>query len=151
MKLSKKNMTKLLNADYRKQILSQMSDKRLSELFIYDYAHYVVDNQIVSRDMSLKDDKKSYYGFQPLGILCYVDKNNNVQRQFFEFNIVNHFLKDYDGDSAVDVIECVLIMWYKENKDILNFNYELIDKNLVELEKEYTKNHKKEDNNENKK
>lgn len=145
MKLSKKNITKLLDSEYRSKILSMISEEQQIKLMIPQYARYVVDSQIISRAEQFKNDKNAYYGFSPISFLCAVMSNGLIDKKLFEFNIVNHFLKDTDGNSAVDVVKCILIMWKKEQKDIVDFNVEKIDAELVRLDEEFAKQ-KTEDN-----
>ena len=52
-------------------------------------------------------------------------------------------MKDYDGSSAIDVVKCILILWSKEDKSIKSFDYEVIDKELVRLDKEIEEKKKK--------
>ena len=69
--------------------------------------------------------------------------DGEVEKRFFEFNIINHFLKDYDGSSAIDVVKCILILCSKEDKSIKSFDYEVIDKELVRIDKESEEKKKK--------
>lgn len=138
--LSKKTLSKLIQPDFRSRILKTYIPTSLG---LEQYAKYVVDSQIVSRDKSLENDKKSYFGFQPINVLCYVSNSGSVVKKFIEFNSVNHFLKDYKGEIAIDVVKCMLILLYLENKkDVKNFDYELIDAELQRLENMYVEQQK---------
>ena len=131
--LNKKTLTKLLNTSFRKNILSSYTkDKYL----INDYARYVVDSQILQRMNGYENDAKSGWGFPQLNILCCIKKDGNIEKKFFEFKTINHFLKEKDGDSAVEVVKCILLLWKKSDPEILNFDYEKIDAELVKLDKE---------------
>lgn len=70
-------------------------------------------------------------------MICCVRKNGKVEKRLFEFSTVNHFLKDKDGDSAFEVLSCMLIMWLNaEKSSIESFDYEKIDAELVRLDEE---------------
>jgi len=138
--LSKKVLTKLLNADFRKKILDTYTKDNYK---LFPYAKYIVDSTIMSRDKTREKDKNYGYGFSPINIVCAVLKDGTVQKRFLEFNTINHFLKDYQGAFAIEVAKCILILWLNENKNIKDFDYEVIDKELVKLEQEYIAAQKK--------
>jgi len=138
--LSKKVLTKLLDADYRKTILKTYTNDNYK---LFPYAKYLVDSTIMSRDKTYEKDKNYGYGFSPLGIVCAVMKDGTIQKRFLEFNTVNHFLRNYQGEFAIEVIKCILILWLNEDKHIESFDYELIDKELVKIEKEYLEKQKR--------
>ena len=53
-------------------------------------------------------------------------------------NQINHFLKESNGEKAVEVAQCILLQWYSESKKhILNFNVQSIDAFLTNMEKQY--------------
>lgn len=132
--LNKKTITKLLNPAFRKKILDSY---KKDTYLINDYARYVCDSQILQRMKGYENDSKSGWGFPQLNILCCIRKNDEIDKRFFEFNVVNHFLKDHDGDSAIEVIKCMLILWMNTEKtSIKNFDYEKIDAELARLDKE---------------
>lgn len=136
--LSKKSLTKLLDADFRNSILTAFSNTLNNKKYgIIEYAKYVVDSQIMSRAKNLENDKKSYFGFSPINVLCAIDKNGKMITKFFEFKVINHFLKEYKGNFAIDVVKCILLMWLNENKNIDSFNYMKIDNELAKIEKQY--------------
>lgn len=139
LKLSKKNVTKLLNPEFRKRVLSTVPLAWIKKTKADAYAYYVTDSQIVNRDKSLACDKKSCYGFSPLNILCAVKKDGVVETHLMEFNIVNHFLVKKDGDAAAEVVLCMLVLWLAEDKmkTIRDFDVETIDKALHKLELEF--------------
>lgn len=134
--LNKKKITKLLGSEFRKLILGSVHWP-LETKKIPAYARYVVDSQIAYRSKKFENDKAAYYGYNPIYPLCAILKNGTIDKRFFEFNIVNHFLKDKDGDSAVEVVKCILVEWCKENKDIKDFDINVIDAELARIEKEY--------------
>ena len=137
MNLSKKTLTRLLNASFRKSILREVQkNKRLSQMGIFDAAKYFVDSQIIQKMQGHDNDKKSGWGFPQLNILCAVKDDGSVEKKLFEFKTVNHFLKDKDGDAAVEVVACILAIWAKNDKTVANFNYEKIDAELVKLDQE---------------
>ena len=132
--LSKKNLTKLLNPAFRKKILDSY---KKDTFLINDYARYVVDSQIIQRMKGLESDAKAGWGFPQLNMLCCIKKDGTIEKKLFEFNSVNHFLKDEDGDTAVDVVKCILILWLQADKKCIeSFDYEKIDAELVRLDKE---------------
>ena len=143
--LSKKRITKLLNASFRKQILDSVDwTKADQHKKIPQYARYIVDSQIAYRSKQFENDKSAYYGFNPIYPLCAILKDGGIDKRFVEFNIVNHFLKEKDGDSAVEVVKCMLIEWCKENKQIQDFDIDKIDAELAKIEKEYLEKQKTE-------
>lgn len=139
LKLSKKNVTKLLNPEFRKHVLSTVPAAWIKKTKADAYAYYVTDSQIVSRDKSLANDKKSCYGFSPLNVLCAVKSDGVVETHLMEFNIVNHFLVKKDGDSAAEVVLCMLVLWLAEDKlkTIRDFDIDTIDKALYKLEQDF--------------
>ena len=141
LKLSKKNVTKLLNPEFRKCVLSTVPAEWIKKTKADAYAYYVTDSQIVSRDKSLANDKKLCYGFSPLNTLCAVKKDGVVETHLMEFNIVNHFLAKKDGDSAAEVVLCLLVLWLSEDKmkTIKDFDIDTIDKALYKLEQDFLK------------
>ena len=141
-KLSQKTMTKLLGEAYRKSLLQQMKGEIATE--IRDYAKYVTDSQILQRMSGYENDSKSGWGFPQLNILCCFKDDGSFEKKFFEFRVVNHFLKDQDGDSAADVVACILWLWKCSDKSIASFNYEKIDAELVKIDKEIAEKQAKE-------
>lgn len=133
--LTKKTLTKLLNADFRKSILNTYTKDTYK---LFPYAKYVVDSTIMSRDKNHEKDKNYGYGFSPLGIVCAVMKDGSVKKRFLEFNAVNYFLRDYKGAFAIEVVKCILILWLNEEKSsIQDFDYMKIDAELAKIEKAY--------------
>ena len=102
--ITKKKLTKLLDARYRRNVILQMSETKKQVYKIPQYARYVVDSQIVHRDPSRENDKEYGYGFSPVNFICAVMKDGTVAKRFFEFNTVNHFLRKKDGESACEVV-----------------------------------------------
>ena len=111
-----------------------------------EYARYVVDEQILHRDTTLENDKDSSYGFSPINFLCAVTADGTVKSRMFEFNIVNHFLHLKEGENACEVVEAILLMWKAEDKTISNFNPDIIDRYLSEVEKSYVKENQPDEN-----
>jgi hypothetical protein len=140
--ITKKKMTKLLNNEYRRSIISSISHYKLQKYNLIAYSRYVIDSQIVHRDKSLENDKNAYYGFSPINIICAILNDGTIIKKFIEFNIINHFLHERDGNSACEVLQCILIDWIKDNKNIKNFDIELIDAELEKIEKDYIKEQK---------
>ena len=135
--LSKKNITRLLNPGRRRAVLAAASSEKRRALKTAEYARYVVDEQLKNRDYALAGDKSSSWGFPPIGFLCSVKADGSVQNRLFEMNIVNHFLKDEDGDAACEVVEAVLLMWKAEDRSIRDFDPDAIDGYLAEAERKY--------------
>lgn len=135
--MQKKFMTRLLNADYRKRILLSMSEKKIVEYKIRQYARYTVDKCIIGRNKEHENDKDWAYGFSPLEVLAYVAKDGKLNTMLCEFNTVNHFLKNKDGDTAVEVVTCVLIDWVRRDKTIRDFDIDAIDAGLAKMEADY--------------
>ena len=68
-------------------------------------------------------------------MICCIRKSGEIDKRLFEFGTVNHFLKDQDGDTALEVLSCILIMWLKSEKSsIESFDYEKIDTELARLD-----------------
>lgn len=143
--LTKKRITKLLDANFRKSILNKISDIKRVETKIRQYARYVVDSAIINRDTTKENDKEYGYGFSPIQFICAVMKNNSIEKRIIEFNIINHFLIKKDGESACEVVECILIEWLLEDKSIKNFDIDIIDNELAKIESEYVQNELKSD------
>lgn len=145
MKFSKKNVTKLINPVFRKKVLESVPQKWLQETKAVAYSYYVTDSQIISRSKELADDKNACYGFSPLNTLCAVRKDGVVETQLMEFNIVNHFLAKNDGDSAAEVVLCMLVLWLSQDKlkTIKDFDIDTIDAALHKLETEFIEANKK--------
>lgn len=142
-RLTDKTLTRLLDKNFRARLLSYYK----TDIYKIDnYAKYVVDSQIVQRDLAHKDDKTANYGLQPLTVLCAVLNDGTVKKRLFECKTINHFLVKYDGFSAIEVVKCILLMWLNEEKSIIrDFDYEVIDKALVELDKQYKPQEKQEE------
>jgi hypothetical protein len=132
--------TKFLNDSFRHQFLQQnsrfMNDESLQ---LKQYARYVCDSQILNRSKEHEKDKNASYGFSPINFLCAIHQDGSMSKMLFEFKIVNHFLKDKDGDRAVEVVECMLIDLLKNCKTIKTFDIDIIDAELKKIEDEYLK------------
>ena len=136
--LSKKKITKLLNKVFRKRIIDSVNwNGSMGLKKIPAYARYAVDSQIVHRSKEFADKKDAFYGFNPIYPLCAVMQDGTIDTRFIEFNIVNHFLQEMNGEAAVEVVICMLIEWCKENKQIKDFDIDVIDKELARVEREY--------------
>lgn len=132
--------TKFLNDDFRQSFLrlnaKLLLDKKLQ---IPQYARYVCDSQILYRSKEHENDKNAGYGFSPINFLCAIHKDKTMSKTLFEFKIVNHFLKDKDGEKAVEVVEVMLIDLVKNDKSIETFDVDTIDVELKKIEDEYLK------------
>lgn len=133
-KLNQKTLTKLINGKYRKSLLSKLNLKKTFGLS--EYAKYVVDSSIMQKIPEYEDNAKSGWGFPQLNIICSIKKDGTIEKKLFEFKSINHFLKDKDGDSAVEVVECILALWANEDKSIVSYDYEKIDAELVKLDEQ---------------
>lgn len=78
-----------------------------------------------------------------MNFICAVMKDGSVDKRFFEFGAVNHFLKEKDGDSACEVVEAILVEWAKGDKNIKDFDMQVIDDELAKIEAEYVEEQKK--------
>lgn len=139
MFLSKKKLTKLLNKEFRDSILCKCKADKYQ---VNEYAKYVVDSQIAARSDELKNDKDAFYGFSPIGFICAVKKDGNIEKKLLEMNTVNHFLREYKGQYAIDVVKCVLLLWLQQDKEIESFDYMKIDAELARIEQEYLEREK---------
>ena len=135
--ITKKRLTKLINGDFRRSILASMPEKKKMAYKIRPYAQYVTDLCIVHRNVEHEKDKNWNYGFTPIQCLGACMKDGTISKRFFEFNPVNHFLKDKDGDSAREVVEAILVEWAKEDRDIVDFDMDRIDAEFAKIEAEY--------------
>ena len=133
-KLNQKTLTKLINSKYRKSLLSKLNLKKTFGLS--EYAKYVVDSSIMQKIPEYEDNAKSGWGFPQLNIICSIKKDGTIEKKLFEFKSINHFLKDKDGDSAVEVVQCILALWANEDKSIVSYDYEKIDAELVKLDEQ---------------
>jgi hypothetical protein len=130
--------TKFLNDDFRQSFLNLnsklLADKKLQ---IPQYARYVCDSQILHRSKEYENDKNAGYGFSPINFLCAIHKDKSFSKTLFEFKIVNHFLKNKEGEKAVEVVEAMLLDLVKNDKSIETFDVDLIDAGLKKIEDEY--------------
>lgn len=130
--------TKFLNDGFRKSFLNLNSkllvDKKLQ---IPQYARYICDSQILHRSKEYENDKNASYGFSPINFLCAIHKDKSMSKTLFEFKIVNHFLKDKEGEKATEVVEVMLIDMVKSDKSIETFDIDIIDAELKKIEDEY--------------
>ena len=124
-------------------MIEQLSQARREAYKIPQYARYVVDSQIVHRDPSKENDKEYGYGFSPVNFICAVMKDGSVDKRFFEFNTVNHFLREKDGDSACEVVEAILVEWAKGDRNVKDFDMQVIDDELAKIEAEYVEEERK--------
>lgn len=135
--LSKKRLTKMLNPAFRATLLNGISPDKLRKYKIPQMARYVIDSQVAGRDKVFAGDKDHSYGFCPVNVICAVLNDSSIDKRLFEFNIINGFLAKNDDKSAVEVVTCILIEWVKENKDIKDFDIDVIDRELARIEAEY--------------
>ena len=133
-KLNQKTLTKLINSKYRKSLLSKLNLKKT--LGLSEHAKSVVDSSIMKKIPEYGNNAKSGWGFPQLNIICSIKKDGTIEKKLFEFKSINHFLKDKDGDSAVEVVECILALWANEDKSIVSYDYEKIDAELVKLDEQ---------------
>ena len=148
--LTQKRITKLINPNFRHRILNSISKQKFNTCKIEAYARYTVDGMILHRDKEHENDKSYGYGFTPINVLCAVMKDGTIDKRFFECNSVNHFLRMKDGDSAVEVVECILVEWLKECKQIQDFDIDKIDAELVKIEAAYIEEQKRKEEQESK-
>lgn len=141
--LTGKKLTKLLNKSYRSSIIESIRREAIDQMKIAQYARYLADTQIINRSREHKDDKAYGYGFSPINFVCAIHRDGHISKTLFEFNSVNHFLVTQDGDSAVEVLTCILIDLAKNDKTITSFDPDIIDAELVKIEREYLAEQKK--------
>jgi hypothetical protein len=144
--LNRKNITRLLDRKNRQAVISKVSPEKRRRLKSAEYARYVVDGQILHRDETLENDRKSSYGFSPINFLCAVAGDGTIKNRLFEFNTVNHFLHLKEGENACEVVEAILLMWKDEDRSISNFDPDVIDLYLVDVEKSCVENQEDCDN-----
>lgn len=136
--MNKKFLTRLLNADFRRRTLFSVNQRKADKMKIPQYAQYVVDDMIVNRSKEHENDKDWHYGFTPINFLCAV-KKNGIDRKIFEFNSVNYFLRQKNGEAAVEVVKCMLMKWVQEDPTIIDFDIDVIDAELRKAQEEYEK------------
>ena len=143
--------TKFLNDGFRHTFLNLntklLDDKKLQ---IPQYARYVCDSQILHRSKEHENDKNASYGFSPINFLCAIHKDKSMSKTLFEFKIVNHFLKDKEGEKATEVVEAMLIDMVNSDKSIETFDIDIIDAELKKIEDEYLRAQKAKIDNEKK-
>ena len=139
--------TKFLDDNFRHNFL-HLNKKILQnkDLQIPQYARYVCDSQILHRSKEYENDKNASYGFSPINFLCAIHKDKSLSKTLFEFKIVNHFLKDKEGEKATEVVEVMLIDLVKNDKSIKTFDIDIIDAELKKIEDEYLKAQESESN-----
>jgi len=132
--------TKFLDDGFRHNFLHLnakiVQDKNLQ---IPQYARYVCDSQILHRSKEHENDKNASYGFSPINFLCAIHEDKTMSKTLFEFKIVNHFLKDKEGEKATEVVEAMLVDLVKNDKSIRTFDIDIIDAELKKIEDEYLK------------
>ena len=133
MKLTKKNLTKLLNKEARARVLGSMSKAKADTYGIEKYASFVIAEQLRTRDLTLKEDKGSFYGFSPLIAICAMLADGKMFSFMIEGNTVNHFLRANDVMAAAEVIKCVLISLVQSRKDIRDFDIKQIEAEMLKL------------------
>ena len=134
MKLTKKSIKRLYDEVARKQVLLSMSQKRIDELQIDAYAKALVKEQILARDLKLKDDKESFYGLPPLMGISAMLTDGKMFSFVIECNVVNHFLRGGDVSAATEAVKCMLIMLAQEKgKQIRDFNVKDIAKATLNM------------------
>lgn len=132
--------TKFLNDGFRSNFLNlNLKLLRDRKLQIPQYARYVCDSQILNRSKEHENDKNASYGFSPINFLCAIHKDGSMSKTLVEFKIVNHFLKDREGEKATEVVEAMLIDLVKGDKSIVSFDIDVIDAELKKIEDEYLK------------
>ena len=139
--LNKKFLTKLLNPDFRKQVL--LKNRKYvdnASLKLKQYATYAVDKHNKERNNELKDVKAARYGFCPIDVFAYCAKDGTVKKSLYEFNSINHFLVANDYNAAVEVATCILSQLVAENKDdVACFDIDKIDADMKKCEENYLK------------
>lgn len=135
--------TKFLNDKTRKLFLAE-NEKLLKDktMKIPQYAQYVCDLQIINRSKTYENDKKACYGFSPINFLCGIHKDGTMSKTLFEFGILNHFLKNHEGEKAIEVAEVMLIDLVKDKKTIVSFDIDKIDAELKRIEDAYLEEQK---------
>ena len=143
--LNRKFFTKLLNREFRQQLLADARNK-ITKYKTSPYAKYIVDSQTAQRADLWKDSRDHGWGYPEINLVCSVRQDGSVKHRLLEFKTVNHFLKDNDIKSALEVVECILLEWVKdEPKKISSFDVKTIDDYLVELDKQLAKKQKIQD------
>ena len=136
-----KFLTKLLDENYRNQILAKNSkyvnDQKLQ---LKQYATYVVDKHAKDRKNEFKDSREFFYGYDPIDVIAYCAADGTVNKLCFEFKTVNHFLHENNRLAAVDVVKCILAEIARERKSkLLSFDIDKIDADAKMIEETYNK------------
>lgn len=111
--MTKKHLTKLLNSDYRKTILS--SKCRIKQSYIDEYAKQLIDEHLNAKDSS--EDKRTCPGLMAFEVI----RENGIEPIFMECGCVNHFLYKEDIEAAKEVVQCILRMILNEDKTVISF------------------------------
>ena len=106
------------------------------------YAEYVVKRHDADSKRS-NDEMNVHHELLPIDILCTVYPNNIVEKRLFEFNIVNHFLKNNDIKTAIEIVKCMLLLWKNEDDKIISFDLNVIEPYLKEIERKFMEDIKK--------
>ena len=139
--LNKKFFTRLMNDSYRRSVLLKNNKIIVNaSLKLKQYATYIVDKHNNERDNDYKDIKQANYGFCPFDVFMWVSKDGSVKKLLFEFNAVNHFLVKGSHSKAVEVAECMLSEFVRENrKDIMSFDIDKIEAEAKKAQEDYDK------------
>lgn len=134
-KFTQKTLTKLQNSQFRERILNSVDKNSKFFIELKNYARAAINYQLMSRNKKLETDKNSYYGFSPLGIICAVDYNGNVEKKLIEFTHINNALRIYQTSTAIDILMCMCLLWKAEQpKLVANFSEDIIESELKKLD-----------------
>lgn len=110
------------------------------------YAKYIIDSQTAQRADVWKDSRDHGWGYPEINLVCSVRSDGSVKHRLLEFKTVNHFLKDNDIESALEVVQCILLEWLKDEPNkISSFDVKTIDDYLTELDKKLAEKQKIQD------
>lgn len=138
---SKTAVTKLLDEKQRSKVLDMAkrllgSQEEVEKLKAY--AEYAVKRHNEDSKSSKNNEAASVWdGMLPIDVLCAAHSNKFVDKKLFEFDAVNHFLKVDDMNAAIEVVECMLLLWKNEDNRIASFDLAVIEPDLKAIESKF--------------
>lgn len=143
--LNRKFITKILDPKFREGRLARREVNRFKCMRTREYAEYVVGTHVAGRDPTFKDDASKSYGYEPIDFMGAVMSDGSIVNKMFEFKQINHCLKFEGRDAAVDAVECVLLEWADDDRNIRSFDVDAIKAYAANAEAAYREQLKNEE------
>lgn len=109
MKLTQKNLTRLLKEDVRKRLIKSVTPKKLEALNIIPYTADVFKKFCVDKT------------FPKIILLEATLKDGTIKQRLFETKHLEGLLKVGKNLAAIEVVRCWLILWSQFDKNVQRF------------------------------